>query len=141
MQYSMYSTFATKFRCSRKKIIEKYKKNGVFGMDYATPSGTIKHIDFYHGGFRKKSPSYDSEIDLIPKPVTVYNFKRPELIVRMLSGKCELCGRTGNTTKVYQVPALKALKPDTAWHAKMIQMRRKTLVLCDDCFGKTTTVL
>lgn len=110
-------------------------------MDYKTPSGTKKHIEFYHGGFKKKSPSYHSEVDLIPKPVTVYNFRRAELIVRMLSGKCELCGRTGNIAKVYQVPALKALKPNTAWHAKMIQMRRKTLVLCHECFEKATTVL
>lgn len=56
MQYSMYGTFAAKYGCSQKKIIEKHKKNDIFGIDYFTPRGNIKHIDFYHGGFKKKSP-------------------------------------------------------------------------------------
>lgn len=25
----------------------------MFGMDYSTPRGNIKHIDFYHGGFKE----------------------------------------------------------------------------------------
>ena len=136
MQYSMYRTFAAKYRCSMTRIIQRYKKNGIFGMDYITPNGQEKHIDFYHDGFKSKTPSYFSEIDNIPKPVTIYNFKPSELIVRMLRGKCELCGIYTDKVKVHQVSALNDLNPNIEWDAKMIKMRRKALVVCNECFDK-----
>ncbi len=136
MQYSMYRTLAAKYRCPMTKIIEKYKINGVFGMDYVTPSGQQKRIELYHEGFHKKAPSYFAEIDNIPKPVTIYNHKPSELIVRMLRGKCELCGANTNVVKVHQVAALKELDPSKEWDAKMLKMRRKALVMCDDCFRR-----
>ncbi|MDY3832387.1 MAG: group II intron reverse transcriptase/maturase, partial [Candidatus Ventricola sp.] len=70
-----------------------------------------------------------------PRPVTVYNYHPSELIVRMLRGTCEFCGSHGNTVKVHHVAALKDLKPEKPWEAKMLSMRRKSLVVCDHCFA------
>ena len=134
MQYSLYRTFAAKYRCPMTKIIERFKKNGVFGMDYVTPSGIEKHIDFYHDGFKKKMPRYYAEVDCIPKSVSIYNYRPTELIVRMLKGRCELCGANTNIVKVHQVATLKELNPSKEWEAKMLKIRRKTLVVCNDCF-------
>ena len=139
MQYSLYHTFAAKYRCPRNRIIERFKKNGVFGMEYITPSGVEKHIEFYHEGFKKKPPKFYAEVDIIPKPVTVYNFKPAELIVRMLRGKCELCGESTNIVKVHHVAALKDLDPTKEWDSRMIKMRRKSLVVCDKCFRNIQT--
>ena len=123
MQYSLYHTFAAKYRCPRNRIIERFKKNGVFGMEYITPSGVEKHIEFYHEGFKKKPPKFYAEVDIIPKPVT----------------KCELCGESTNIVKVQQVAALKDLDPTKEWDSRMIKMRRKSLVVCDKCFRNIQT--
>ena len=40
MEYSMYKTYAAKYSTSKKKIIAKYKKNGVFAVSYT-------HLDVY----------------------------------------------------------------------------------------------
>lgn len=136
MQYSMYRTFACKHRCTMTQVIKRHKKNGVFSIEYATPKGEIKRIEFYHEGFKQKSPKLYAEVDNLPKPVTIYNYHTNELIVRMLKGRCELCGANANMTKVHQVAALKDLDSAKEWDAKMLKMRRKTLVVCDTCFER-----
>ena len=135
MQYSMYRTFACKYRCPMTKVIQRYKKDGVFAMDYVTPKGVQKRIEFYHDGFKQKEPMLMAEVDQLPRPVTVYNYHPSELIVRMLRGTCEFCGSHGNTVKVHHVAALKDLNPEKPWEAKMLSMRRKSLVVCDHCFA------
>ena len=108
-------------------------------MEYTAPNGQVKSIEFYHDGFKKKAPVLYADVDNLPKPVTIYNFKPKELIVRMLRGKCELCGKRTNIAKIYQVAALKDLDPMKEWDAKMIGMRRKSLVVCNECFERTQT--
>ena len=78
-------------------------------------------------------------IDNIPKPTTVYNFTPSELIVRMLKGKCEFCGCDTEFTYVYQVSAMSVLSEDVPWEATMLKKRRKTLIMCKECFEKTIT--
>lgn len=139
MQYSMYHTFACKYRCSMGKVIEQHKKNGIFGIDYETPSGETKRIEFYHDGFARREPRNYAEVDNLPKQVTYYRPHPKELIVRMLRGTCELCGKTGSNVKVHQVKALRELDASTPWGAKMLKMHRKTLVVCDECFAEIQT--
>jgi len=136
MQYSMYRTFACKYRCTMTQIIKRHKKDGVFSIEYVTPKGESKRIGFYHEGFKQKQPKLYSEVDYLPKPITIYNYRPSELIVRMLKGRCELCGMNANMTKVHQVAALTDLNPLKEWDAKMLKMRRKTLVVCDVCYKR-----
>ena len=61
---------------------------------------------------------------------------RKELIHRLLTRRCELCGDPG-TVVVHQVRKLTSLgvpgPGQPAWAKKMAQMRRKTLVVCASC--------
>ena len=34
MEYSMYKTYACKYKSSVRKVLRKYSKNGEFGVDY-----------------------------------------------------------------------------------------------------------
>lgn len=71
--------------------------------------------------------------DRYPLPVTA---RRKELIVRLLAGKCEMCGLTG-TVDVHHVRRLADLdrpgQPQPAWAQLMAKRRRKTLVVCPLC--------
>ena len=51
MKFSMYKTFAGKYRTSMRKIIRKYCHNGDFTVSYPTKNGT-KSVVFYNQGMR-----------------------------------------------------------------------------------------
>jgi len=61
MEYSMYKTFACKYRCLMVKAKLRFMRDGVFSVSYVTPTGTEKQILFYHGGFCKKHLIRDSQ--------------------------------------------------------------------------------
>lgn len=46
MEYSMYKTYAAKYTTSKKKIIAKYKKNGVFSIPYTNKKGYESDVSF-----------------------------------------------------------------------------------------------
>lgn len=52
MEYSMYKTFACKYRSTVSKIIDRYSHNGVFSVPYQTRAGK-KYYEFYHDGFKR----------------------------------------------------------------------------------------
>ena len=54
MEYSMYKTYAAKYTTSKKKIIAKYKKNGVFSIPYTNKKGYEVKREFYDKGFKRK---------------------------------------------------------------------------------------
>ncbi|MGH3966283.1 MAG: group II intron reverse transcriptase/maturase [Pseudonocardiaceae bacterium] len=72
-------------------------------------------------------------VDHVPKQLT---YPRKELVARLLTRRCELCGEPGKVL-VHQVRKLASLgKPNTgqpAWAALMARKRRKTLVVCRPC--------
>lgn len=136
-EYSMYHTFAAKYRRRMTQVIARHMKDGVFGIQYVTPKGTEKRIEFYHDGFKKKAEASGSYVDTIPAPVTIYNFKSKELIVRLLKGQCEWCGDPCEKPKVRQVKRLSALRQDVEWQALMLKKRRVAIVLCEACYMKT----
>jgi DNA-directed RNA polymerase subunit RPC12/RpoP len=49
-----------------------------------------------------------------------------------------LARQWANHAKVHHVRKLKGLTGKNEWEEKMIQMNRKTLVVCDTCFEKIT---
>jgi hypothetical protein len=59
-----------------------------------------------------------------------------QLVTRLLKGRCELCGRTGDI-QVHHVRALADLDrpgpPQPVWAQAMAKIRRKSLVVCDGC--------
>ena len=50
----MYKTYAAKYTTSKKKIIAKYKKNGVFSIPYTNKKGYEVKREFYDKGFKRK---------------------------------------------------------------------------------------
>lgn len=44
MEYSMYKTYAAKYSASKKKIIAKYKKNGVFAIPYTNKGDMSSNV-------------------------------------------------------------------------------------------------
>ncbi|WP_444643130.1 reverse transcriptase domain-containing protein [Caproiciproducens sp. R1] len=137
MEYSMYQTFAMKFRENLRKTINRHSVNGVFGVSYVTKSGDVKRATFLKGSFPKRTVSLDFKDEIQSYSATKYN-RQSDLIGRLLNGKCELCGQWTNHAKVHHVRKLKELTGKNEWEEKMIQMNRKTLVVCDTCFGKIT---
>jgi group II intron reverse transcriptase/maturase len=68
-------------------------------------------------------------------PPDQVTYQRKELVRRVLTRRCELCGEPG-TVIVHQVRNLASLKRLTGqppWAALMAKKRRKTLVVCHRC--------
>jgi group II intron reverse transcriptase/maturase len=69
--------------------------------------------------------------------------RRKELILRLLNGTCEACGKTGERVHVHQVRKLADLQqkgqPQPAWAQLMARRRRKTLIVCASCHDSIHT--
>jgi hypothetical protein len=132
MEYSMYKTFANKYKSSVKKIISKFSINGHFGVRYDTISGK-KVSYFYKDGFRKKNLVYKSkEIDKVPAERNII-YNRTSLVKRLLAEKCEWCGMSNIPLEIHHVRKLKDLKGKKRWEKRMIERNRKTMALCAKC--------
>jgi len=130
MQYSMYKTFAQKYRTKVTKILNKYKRNGHFSVRYRLKNGGVKERTFYHDGFRKKAPMSYSNIDKLPN--NMYHAAITRLTNRLKSEKCEMCGATDKLV-MHHVRKLKDLKGKTPLEERMIARKRKTIALCAIC--------
>lgn len=133
MEYSMYKTFAHKYRTTVGKICEKHIRNDVFTVDYTVKSGKVKQCTFYNQGFRSKGPVTVSSFDRLP-PTMGYN-DRTSLIDRLKAQRCELCGETGDLA-MHHIRKLKDLKGKSGWETLMIARKRKTLAVCLNCHQK-----
>ena len=133
MQYSMYKTFAGKYRTTVRRICRKYKRNGVFTVGYTVKNGKAKERRLYNEGFKRKRPSYDRSVDRCPNPMP--GVSTTSLIDRLKAQKCELCGATDNLV-MHHVRKLGELKGKENWEKLMIARRRKTMAVCGSCHQK-----
>lgn len=131
MKASLYKTFGCKYRTTYKHICKKYKRNGEFIVKYKTKNG-MKETVFYHEGFRKNMKPAPEFVDVMPH-YRKYT-KKNSLIHRLQAGQCELCGRKTDEVIMHHVRKLKELKGVTEWERKMIEIRRKSLAVCPECF-------
>mgnify|MGYP002621664786 CR=1 FL=1 len=69
MQYSMFKTFAGKYRTSMRKAIAKLRIGKDFGIKYTDKSGKTKTRLFYNDGFARKPMQRKSTVDNIPNTV------------------------------------------------------------------------
>ncbi len=133
MEYSMYKTFAAKYRSKVTKICRKYKKDGIFTVSYQGKKGNTIEAKFYNGGFKRLKPSKDSRISTLPNFIRHTSTTR--LMHRLKAQKCELCGAT-DRLEMHHVRKLKGLKGKEPWERMMIARRRKTIALCSSCHKK-----
>lgn len=132
MEYSMYKTFAYKYRTSIKKIRKRYDKKGIFTVEYETKDGIKKR--YLISSFRKQSV-WTSRKRLVKDeiPNTMKFTGRNSLIERLKQEKCEYCGAQNVPLEMHHVRKLKELKQKkhlSLWAYHMIARNRKTMALC-----------
>lgn len=132
MRASLFKTFGCKYRTTYKHICKRYKRKGVFVVSYKTKSG-IREIEFYHDGFRQNAKPAPDFADMVP--LFRKHTNKSSLIHRMQAGICELCGRKTDEIVMHHVRKLKELKGKTEWERKMMDIRRKSLAVCNECFN------
>ncbi|WP_134091275.1 reverse transcriptase domain-containing protein [Olivibacter sp. XZL3] len=133
MEYSMYKTFAGKYKSSTRKINAKYRTNGKFTVRFTTKSGAVKERYFYDLGFKRKNPMTEAGFDIMP--YSIFDAGRTSLIDRLKAEKCEICGATEKLV-MHHVRKLKNLKGKKNWEKHMIARRRKTVAVCHSCHQK-----
>ncbi len=133
MEYSMYKTFAGKYRSTVVKICKKYKKDKVFTVTYKDKKGKLHERKFYHDGFKRKKHEETHCYDRMPAP---YYYTPTSLIERLKSNKCELCGCENVKLEMHHIRKLKNLKGKEDWERIMIARKRKTMALCQSCHDK-----
>lgn len=139
LEYSMYKTFANKYKSSIGKIKKKYCVDGVFRVNYKNKKGQDKFLNFYNEGFRTvditKIAKQESNADVMTAPRV--HMSRTSLIDRLAARQCEYCGETNNELVMHHVRKLKDIeKGKTDWQKLMIARRRKTLATCHSCHDK-----
>lgn len=137
MQYSMFKTFATKYRTSMSKMISRLRIGKDFGVRFTDKKGKTKTRLFYNEGFSRKSMLKIAAVDVVPS--TVRYSSTTSLMDRLSAGQCELCGKTDCEIEIHHVRKLKDLKGVRYWERFMIARNRKTLALCLDCHKKLHT--
>lgn len=66
MEYSMYKTFASKYKSTIRKIICKYSRNKEFIVEYENKRGDKKQSKFYNGGFKRIKTNRIDYADNLP---------------------------------------------------------------------------
>ena len=129
MEYSMYKTFAGKYRSTVRKINKKYRLNKLFTVKYEQ-QGVIKSRTFYKTSFKRRTTAFNGSCDI--EPYSIADVSRTNLTDRLKAEKCELCGATGKLI-MHHVRNLKDLKGKESWKRLMSARKRKTSALCPSC--------
>ena len=133
MKYSMFKTFANKYKTNVNRIKERYFINGQFTVEYQTKSGK-KHSVFYNKGFKRKLDTMSAEVSQLPQYHRYDRFN--SLRNRIKLGLCELCNKKTGNIALHQVNRLKDLSGELVWERVMLDKRRKTLAVCPNCHNK-----
>jgi group II intron reverse transcriptase/maturase len=134
MEYSMYKTFACKYRTTVVKIARKYKKDKAFTVHFKNKKGQNEIRVFYNEGFKRKNPNHHSWVDNLISP---FSTSTTGLVDRLKANVCELCGVTDRKLHMHHVRKLKGLDNKKPWEKHMIARRRKTIALCASCHKLT----
>lgn len=129
MEYSMYKTFAGKYRSTVRKINKKYRLNKLFTVKYEQ-QGVIKSRTFYKTSFKRRTTAFNGSCDI--EPYSIADVSRTNLTDRLKAEKCELCGATGKLI-MHHVRNLKDLKGKESWKRLISARKRKTIALCPSC--------
>lgn len=133
MEYSMYKTFARKYRISMKQAIAKFSVDGKFRVPYGTKSGT-RHCYFYDGGFKRKKQPVQNVGDTLPQ---FREYDAPNTLAgRLRTGECELCGAKTKEMVMHHVRKMADLTGSSDWETLMRKKRRKTLAVCPQCHDR-----
>ncbi|HEY9002810.1 MAG TPA: reverse transcriptase domain-containing protein [Mucilaginibacter sp.] len=131
MKYSMYKTFANKYRTTVPNICRKYLKDKVFTVTYTNSKREQRYRTFYNDGFGRKIEAKEAFFDKIPDYFQAR--MRTSLIDRLKALTCEMCGET-NELEMHHVRKLKDIaKGKSPWEVHMMTRKRKTMAVCHKC--------
>jgi group II intron reverse transcriptase/maturase len=133
MKFSMFETFANKYRTSVGRIIARYRQGKDFAVRYRTKTGVGCAV-FYNKGFCRDVLVREGYVDVVAKMTAQYC--RCGLIKRLSACRCEVCGAIDVPVEVHHVRKLKDLSGKKRWEVEMLARVRKTLVLCVSCHGR-----
>jgi hypothetical protein len=111
MEYSMYKTFADKYKSSVRKINKKYYRDRRFVVEYEQ-KGTIKTRNFYRASFQRRTMAFDRSCDL--QAYSIADVSRTSLTDGFKAENCELCGAEDRLI-MYYTNKLKNLKGKESW--------------------------
>lgn len=133
MKYSLFKTFAGKYKTHISRIRKKYGYKR-FGVKYQTKKGWSTAY-LYDKGFKKDTtPIREPAVDVIPHEYR--NLNSTSLISRLKAGKCEWCGAENVPIEMHHVRKIKELKGKAIWEIVMIGRKRKAMALCQTCHDK-----
>ncbi len=125
---SLVKTLAAKYKLSRAKAYGKYKYNKRLA---------VKTDKGYQYWIAPKDINRDrpkvSEVDI--DDIHKFYATRTELDLRRAANKCEYCRTENGPFEVHHVRKLKDIaKVKASWMKHMMARKRKTIVLCIDCY-------
>lgn len=130
---SFFRTVAAKRHSSLNAVTKSLKRGpGRYTVRLEEPGKPMKEYELVSSTrhFQRRTVRYQQP-DQIPE--TVMYRSRTELGKRLLAGKCEWCETQEGTMEVHHVRKLADLQGKTLWERRMIERRRKTLILCSNC--------
>ena len=133
MYYSLLRTLGKKYKKSVKQIRTRYDIDGKLGVRYKVKD-VERIVLYYHDGFRRdksSEPTYGDDV----KTEYKYPFGRYSPAYKLKQGICELCKAVNVRILIHHVRKLSSLIADTPWNIRMIELRRKTLPVCEHCFS------
>lgn len=133
MQYSMFKTFAQKYRMTTRRAIAKLRIGKHFGIRYTTRKGEQKIKLFYNASFKRRTDVSQFSCDELPN--VIMNNATTSLVDRLKANVCEICGSTDNL-EMHHVRKLKDVAHKQPWEILMHARRRKTLAVCNTCHKK-----
>ena len=139
MSRSLQATLARKHdkktRWIRKKYQTHFNGKRAFVCEIPNPNNPDKPLTAMFGGLPLRTRRKAKLNDRMYVPFLV----RTQLVQRLKAQKCEVCGYEGDV-EVHHIRKLADLKrrwqhrkSKPFWVARMIEMQRKTLVVCSDC--------
>ena len=144
-QTSLLKTLASKHKSSVSKMMKKYQTHRrVQGYTYKVYQVEVKRdgkkplISYYGAIPLKRNPTPTRITDSLWQ-----NYgRRYEIIDRLNTDKCEMCGIEGPVEMHHRNPIKnihkKGEKSLPAWEVRLIAMRRKTLAVCWTCHKAIT---
>jgi len=138
LKVSLVKTLARKCKTKVRKILKRYVITTTEGrvIQATARNRAGKELTATFGGISfKRIPNGMGVIDFSPVMAWHrYASKRSEVVLRLLAGKCELCGKEG-PVEVHHIRKLADIdkpgrKPKAPWQRLMSARRRKTLVVC-----------
>jgi group II intron reverse transcriptase/maturase len=133
MQYSMFKTFAKKYRMTTRQAIAKLRIGKDFGARYTSRKGEQKVKLFYNASFKRKTDVSQFSCDSLPN--LIMNNSSTSLVDRLKAKVCEMCGSSDNL-EMHHVRKLKDVAHKQPWEILMHARRRKTMAVCNNCHKK-----